>query len=260
MEGRTPHDARATARARRPSLHEAPHSYTETFFVPKSARWPHIRDELHTDVANGLNKALGALEEWNEPLEGVVAHIDFNRQVGRTRLSDAKLRELIQHFSRYRLRNEDFEFPNLLGAAYEYLIGQFADSAGKKGGEFYTPRDVVRLMVQILKPQQGMRIYDPCVGSGGMLILSREYVAEHGGDVNDLRLYGQDNRPWGSESSPPSSSLRSSVGSHDQSQPRLGTIPEAKALDVRGILGGETLLTPDAAGSARTPSTDCIGR
>ena len=96
--------------------------------------------------------------------------------MGKTRLSDTKLRQLIQHFSRIRLRDEDFEFPDLLGSAYEYLIKYFADSAGKKGGEFYTPRDVVRLMVRLLKPQQSMRIYDPCVGSGGMLILSREYV------------------------------------------------------------------------------------
>ena len=65
-----------------------------------------------------------------------------------------------------RLRNEDFEFPDLLGAAYEYLIGEFADSAGKKGGEFYTPRDVVRMMVRLVKPRPGMRVYDPCVGLG----------------------------------------------------------------------------------------------
>ena len=75
----------------------------------------------------------------------------------------------------------------MLGAAYEYLIKYFADSAGKKGGEFYTPRAVVRLMVRLLEPQQGMRIYDPCVGSGGMLILSRDYVEETGGDPRTWR-------------------------------------------------------------------------
>lgn len=171
---------------------ERPASYRDTFFVPEAARWSHIRDELHDDVGTGLNKALGALEEDNPVLEGVVKHIDFNRTVGRTRISDANLIKLIRHFNRYRLRNEDFEFPDLLGAAYEYLIGQFADSAGKKGGEFYTPRDVVRLMVQILKPQEGMRVYDPAVGSGGMLILSRQYVEEHGGDPRNLSLFGQD--------------------------------------------------------------------
>jgi type I restriction enzyme M protein len=145
------------------------------------------------EIGGGLNKALGALEEENTALEGVVQHIDFNRKVGKTKISDGKLRELMEHFNRYRLRNEDFEFPDLLGAAYEYLIGEFADSAGKKGGEFYTPRDVVRLMVRLLDPRPGMRIYDPCVGSGGMLIMAKQHVDEHGGDARDLALYGQDN-------------------------------------------------------------------
>jgi type I restriction enzyme M protein len=146
-----------------------PHRYLDSFFVPETARWAYIRDELHDDVGNGLNKALGALEDANPVLEGVLDHIDFNRKVGKTKLADQKLRDLIRHFSKHRLRNDDFEFPDLLGAAYEYLIGEFADSAGKKGGEFYTPRDVVRLMVQLAKPQPGMRVYDPCSGSGGML-------------------------------------------------------------------------------------------
>lgn len=140
-----------------------------------------------------MNKALLGLEHENPGLDGVLGHIDFTRKVGKTRIPDQKLQELIVHFNKYRLRNEDFEFPDLLGAAYEYLIGEFADSAGKKGGEFYTPRDVVRLMVRILKPQEGMRIYDPCCGSGGMLILSKQYVEEHGGNPNNLALYGQDN-------------------------------------------------------------------
>jgi type I restriction enzyme M protein len=171
---------------------ESPAYYADTFFVPKAARWNRIRDELHDDIGNGLNKALGALEDENSALEGVLGHIDFNKRVGKTRIPDQKLRELIQHFNKYRLRNEDFEFPDLLGAAYEFLIGEFADSAGKKGGEFYTPRDVVRLMVRLLKPTEGMRIYDPAVGSGGMLILSKQYIEEHGGNSRNLRLYGQD--------------------------------------------------------------------
>lgn len=171
---------------------QSPDFYTDTFFVPDIARWAYLRDELHNNVGDGLNKALGALEEENTGLEGVLHHIDFTRTVGKSKLPDKKLRELIQHFNRYRLRNEDFEFPDLLGAAYEYLIAEFADSAGKKGGEFYTPRSVVRMMVQLAKPTEGMRIYDPCSGSGGMLILSREHVAEHGGNARNLRLYGQE--------------------------------------------------------------------
>lgn len=172
---------------------EDPTFYRDTFFVPEKARWTHIRDDLHRDIADGLNKALGALEESNQALAGVLGHINFARQVGQSRIPDVKLRSLINHFNRYRLRNEDFVFPDLLGAAYEYLIGEFADSAGKKGGEFYTPRGVVQLMVRLVKPQEGMSVYDPCVGSGGMLIQSKQYVEEGGGDPGKLALCGQDN-------------------------------------------------------------------
>ncbi len=171
---------------------EDPARYAKSFFVPKAARWEKIK-HAHRNIGDELNKALSALEHDNRSLEGVLGHIDFQRKVGKTRIPDIKLRDLINHFNKYRLRNVDFEFPDLIGAAYEYLIGQFADSAGKKGGEFYTPRDVVRLMVRILKPQEGMRIYDPCAGSGGMLIHSKQYVEEHGGNPFNLRLYGQDN-------------------------------------------------------------------
>lgn len=166
--------------------------YSDSFFVPPTARWAHIRDEFHENIGAGLNKALGAMEEVNPALEGVLAHIDFTRVVGKSRIPDTRLRQLIDHFNKVRLRNEDFEFPDLLGAAYEYLIGEFADSAGKKGGEFYTPRTVIRMMVRLVKPQEGMRVYDPASGSGGMLILSHEYVSEHGGNPRNLRLYGQE--------------------------------------------------------------------
>jgi len=166
--------------------------YTEAFYVPEKARWNQIRDELHHNIGNGLNKALGALEGENTGLEGVLHHIDFNRTVGKSKIPDKRLRQLIDHFNRVRLRNEDFEFPDLLGAAYEYLIGEFADSAGKKGGEFYTPRSVVRMMVSLAQPKEGMRVYDPCSGSGGMLVISHEYVAERGGNPRDLALFGQE--------------------------------------------------------------------
>ncbi len=167
--------------------------YREAFFVPERARWAYLRDELHHQVGDGLNKALAALEEANESLEGVLQHIDFSRRVGNTTVSDKKWRDLIMHFSKYPLRNSDFEFPDLLGAAYEYLIRDFADSAGKKGGEFYTPRPVVQLMVRLVDPQEGMAVYDPCSGSGGMLIYARNHVADNGGDPADLMLAGQEN-------------------------------------------------------------------
>ncbi|WP_301175633.1 N-6 DNA methylase [Actinomadura geliboluensis] len=164
------------------------------FYVPKEARWRHIVDESRKKgIGDMLNKALAALEEANSPaLDDVVQHIDFTRKVGKTSLPDKRLQDLIKHFGRYRLRNDDFEFPDLLGAAYEYLIGEFADSAGKKGGEFYTPRSVVRMMVRLVEPHAGMRVYDPCSGSGGMLIMAKEYVAERGEDARNLALYGQE--------------------------------------------------------------------
>jgi type I restriction enzyme M protein len=166
--------------------------FYKAFYVPERARWSEIRDHLHKAIGSGLNKALEGLEHENAPLDGVLQHIDFNRRVGQSSMSDKKLRELIVHFNKVPLRKKDFEFPDLLGAAYEYLIRDFADSAGKKGGEFYTPRDVVRLLVRIADPCAGMSVYDPCSGSGGMLILSKDYVEESGGNPSDLALAGQE--------------------------------------------------------------------
>lgn len=183
-QGRSQQDAERRA--------DDPDYYREAFFVPPQGRWDHIRDNLHHQVGDGLNKALAALETHNPALEGVLQHIDFNRRVGTTTVTDKKWRDLVDHFSKYRLRNEDFEFPDLLGAAYEYLIRDFADSAGKKGGEFYTPRQVVQLMVRLVDPQAGMSIYDPCSGSGGMLIYARNHVADNGGNPADLFLAGQE--------------------------------------------------------------------
>jgi type I restriction enzyme M protein len=166
--------------------------YGQSFYVPLSSRWDYLMNEAHVDVGGFLNRALGGLESNNSSLAEVLEHIDFSRKVGQSKIPDNKLRQLISHFSTYRLRNDDFEFPDLLGAAYEYLIGEFADSAGKKGGEFYTPRSVVRMMVRLVKPEQQHSIYDPCVGSGGMLILAKDYIDEHGGDGTRADLCGQE--------------------------------------------------------------------
>lgn len=145
-----------------------------------------------------LRPALQALERQNAKLKGLFDHLDFNRiggsgaASGAAKLADQRLKLLIAHFGGIRLRTEDFEFPDLIGAAYEYLIKEFADTAGRKGGEFYTPRAVVRMMVELLAPTENMRIYDPCVGSGGMLIHAAEYVEEHGGDTSSMFFAGQD--------------------------------------------------------------------
>lgn len=181
-------------------------SYGETFFVPPRARWhegwtdendqevPPLKHLKH-DIGNMLNKALAAIEDENDALAGVLKNnINFNAVKGKTKISDQKWKDLLDHFNQpqFVLVNENFEFPDLLGAAYEYLIKFFADSAGKKGGEFYTPAEVVRLLIQLVKPEAGNEIYDPTVGSGGFLIQSQQYVEEQGQDPNDLFLYGQD--------------------------------------------------------------------
>lgn len=163
-----------------------------SFWVPPQSRYDTLLNEAHKNVGDWLNKAISGLEENNVALEGVVAHINFTKTVGQSKIPDIKLRQLITHFGTCRLRNEDFEFPDLLGAAYEYLIGEFADSAGKKGGEFYTPRSVVRMMVRLIRPELKHDIYDPCCGSGGMLIAAKEYIDEHGEDGRKANLFGQE--------------------------------------------------------------------
>tara|TARA_Y100001970_G_C14253107_1_gene873254 strand:+ start:315 stop:2066 length:1752 start_codon:yes stop_codon:yes gene_type:complete len=166
-----------------------PDEYDQTFYIPEQARWSNLKDLKH-DIGAELNKATESIEEYNSPLEGVLVSIDFN---DKKKLPDTKLQDLLLHFSKYRLRTEDFESPDLLGDAYEYLIKQFADSAGKKGGEFYTPSEVVWLLVLLLKTESGMKIYDPTVGSGGMLINARNYLIKQGGNPKNLSLYGQEN-------------------------------------------------------------------
>ena len=166
-----------------------PDEYDQTFYIPEQARWSNLKDLKH-DIGAELNKATESIEEHNPPLEGVLVTIDFN---DKNKLPDKKLQDFLLHFSKYRLRTEDFESPDLLGDAYEYLIKQFADSAGKKGGEFYTPSQVVWLIVSLLKAEAGMKIYDPTVGSGGMLIQTRNYLVKQGGDPKNLSLYGQEN-------------------------------------------------------------------
>jgi type I restriction enzyme M protein len=171
--------------------------FYDNFFVPERARWSYLIARLEkADEPYGsvLDKAIGALSEYNETLEHVLDHISFMRTQSNKRIvSDEACKELVRHFSRYRLRSEDFQFSDLLGSAYEFLINMFAESAGKKGGDFYTPRDVIRLMVRILQPRPGMKVYDPTCGSGGMLIISREFIEQSGGDPRNLHLCGQVN-------------------------------------------------------------------
>ena len=183
-----------TARGMKPEIIAAQLANRDkyTFFVPPEAHWSHLR-HIKVNVGSSLNKALEALEDANvDALQDVLKHINFNRKIGQRSLDDDTLSNFVQNFEKIPLRDENFEFPDLLGAAYEYLIKYFADSAGKKAGEFYSPGEVVRVVVEVLDPRAGMSLYDPTAGSGGMLIQTRDYVAECGGDPRDLSFAGQE--------------------------------------------------------------------
>ncbi|PGS99419.1 type I restriction-modification system subunit M [Bacillus cereus] len=158
------------------------------FFVPEGARWEDIRSKTQ-DIGNAINIAFDKLEEENVSLQGVLANIDFN---DKEKLPDNLLLQLVQHFSKIDLSNASLSEPDMLGRAYEYLIKQFADDAGKKGGEFYTPSKVVELIVKLIKPEEGMRVCDPTAGSGGMLIQSVDFIKEQGGNPRNLVLHGQE--------------------------------------------------------------------
>ncbi|MCP9231046.1 type I restriction-modification system subunit M [Mesorhizobium sp. LMG 17147] len=167
------------------------------FFVPERGRWNEIQ-KLTSSIGDHLNKACAAIEDANPSMQGVLVNIDFNSE---SRLGDEKNKEkvlslLIRHFSYLDLSNASLSEPDLLGRAYEKLIEWFADDAGKKGGEFYTPHPVVKLIVELLNPQPAMRISDPTCGSGGMLIESARHVADiegkRLGQPINVTLHGQE--------------------------------------------------------------------
>ncbi|SMB92099.1 type I restriction-modification system, M subunit [Hymenobacter roseosalivarius DSM 11622] len=165
----------------------------ETYFkMPPEARWAEVKKATE-NIGVALDKAFAAIERENTQLEGVMTATKFG---DKEKLSDDTLQRLLRHFNQYSLRNADLYTPDLLGDAYEYLIKQFADDAGKKGGEFYTPRGVVKLIVGLIRPEPRNKVYDPTCGSGGMLIESARYVAgQLGGKVGNninVSLYGQE--------------------------------------------------------------------
>lgn len=165
-----------------------PDEHPESFFVPERARWSELQKKS-SDIGEAINTAFEALENENSSLEGVLVAIDFN---DKERLSDAVLQKLITHFGKHNLANHSLENKDMLGRSYEYLIKHFADDAGKKGGEFYTPEGVVRLLTKLLKPNEGMRICDPTCGSGGMLIECIHYLTEHDKNPSQISLFGQE--------------------------------------------------------------------
>lgn len=157
------------------------------FWVPKDARWSHLQANAKLPTVGTLiDDAMRAIEKDNESLKGVLPK-DYSRPA----LNKVMLGELIDLISGIALNEEGDRSKDILGRVYEYFLGQFAGAEGKRGGEFYTPRSVVRVLVEMLEPYQG-RIYDPCCGSGGMFVQSEKFVQEHGGRIGDIAVYGQE--------------------------------------------------------------------
>jgi len=162
--------------------------YDKTFFVPEKGRWRNFKDLKH-DIGAELNKATEVIEEYNSSLEGVLVSIDFNRK---DKLPDKKIRDLILVLSTYRFRDEDFERPDILSFSHEYIFKTYVEKIGNSGGEFYTPREVSELMVSLLKPRSGMRVYDPTAGSGSLLVTARRYLLNQGEEPSELSFFGQE--------------------------------------------------------------------
>lgn len=157
------------------------------FWVPKEARWSHLQaNAKQPTIGTLIDDAMRAIEKDNESLKGVLP-----KDYARPALNKVMLGELIDLISGIALNEEGGRSKDILGRVYEYFLGQFAGAEGKRGGEFYTPRSVVRVLVEMLEPYSG-RIYDPCCGSGGMFVQSEKFVQEHGGRIGDIAIYGQE--------------------------------------------------------------------
>ncbi len=159
----------------------------QIFWVPKDARWSHLKANAKQPTIGALiDEAMRAIEAENPSLKGVLP-----KDYARPSLNTIMLGELIDLFSNIAMGRESGETLDMLGRVYEYFLGQFAGAEGKRGGEFYTPRSVVRLMVEMLEPFKG-RVYDPCCGSGGMFVQSERFLESHGGRLGDIAIYGQE--------------------------------------------------------------------
>jgi type I restriction enzyme M protein len=157
------------------------------FWVPREARWSHLQaNAKQPAIGTLIDDAMRAIEKENESLKGVLP-----KDYARPALNKVMLGELIDLISGIALGEEGGRSKDVLGRVYEYFLGQFAGAEGKRGGEFYTPRSVVRVLVEMLEPYAG-RVYDPCCGSGGMFVQSEKFVEEHGGRIGDIAIYGQE--------------------------------------------------------------------
>jgi type I restriction enzyme M protein len=160
------------------------------FWVPKAARWPRLQDNAkQSTIGKLIDDAMVLIEKENPSLKGVLPK-DYNRPS----LDKHRLGELIDLIGTIGLGDSENRSKDILGRVYEYFLGQFASAEGKKGGEFYTPRCVVKLLVEMIEPYKG-RVYDPCCGSSGMFVQSEEFIRQHGGRLGDISIYGQESNP-----------------------------------------------------------------
>lgn len=157
------------------------------FWVPKEARWSYLASNAKKpEIGKLVDDAMDAIEKDNRSLRGVLV-----KNYARPGLDKARLGELIDLVGTIGLGDKESRSKDILGRVYEYFLGQFAAAEGKKGGQFYTPRVIVRLLVEMLEPYKG-RIFDPCCGSGGMFVQSEKFIEAHGGKVGDVSIYGQE--------------------------------------------------------------------
>lgn len=160
------------------------------FWVPSEARWEYLRaNAKQPTIGKIVDDAMVATERDNPSLKGVLP-----KDYARPALDKQRLGEVIDLISTIGLGDAENRSKDILGRVYEYFLGQFASAEGKKGGQFYTPRSVVRLLVEMLSPYKG-RVFDPCCGSGGMFVQSEKFVEAHGGRIGDISIYGQESNP-----------------------------------------------------------------
>ncbi|MFA6888543.1 MAG: class I SAM-dependent DNA methyltransferase [Candidatus Woesearchaeota archaeon] len=159
----------------------------KVFWVPKEARWQHLQDHAkQSEIGKILDAAMEAIEKENSSLKGVLP-----KDYARPALDKQRLGELIDLIGTIGLGDAESKKKDILGRVYEYFLGEFADAEGKKGGQFYTPRSIVRVLVEMLEPYKG-RVYDPCCGSGGMFVQSEKFIEEHQGKINNVSIFGQE--------------------------------------------------------------------
>jgi type I restriction enzyme M protein len=157
------------------------------FFVPKEARWDFLLDQAKKPtIGKSIDDAMDAIEKENPSLKGVLPKV-----YARQNLDPVSLGELLDLVANIALGDTKKQSADVLGHVFEYFLGEFALAEGKKGGQFYTPRSVVELLVEMLEPYKG-RVFDPCCGSGGMFVQSEKFVLEHQGKLNDISIYGQE--------------------------------------------------------------------